>query len=346
MKIEIKRIDYDDGGWGEFEEKDGVAHGWTRTYHSNGKPHWLRFHVNGREHGISRTWIPRGQLIEETGYQDGELHGHWKEWNSRGALTRNDRFAFGECISDRPRRRAYGYQSLLLEPFRRKVSSEAAKLSGLALKKLRLMAAVPVKRKRAGDRSRISSWLCDVTHGPRGKIWPTVGDIPMVPMLQLRVDQLPAVPPGLKGIAFLALFAPREYPIHDGQDELMIWTTKSLRELQPLDTPRGSRLDKPRSITWKLDAEYPNLSDLPAGLKAHLEDHEPRSPLLRRTARIRTRVGGWPGWIQSTELKGFGEIILQFDTVDTWKWMPSGNPNFYLYKSRKTKRFHTISECF
>jgi hypothetical protein len=347
MKINIERREYQDGGWGEFEKKKGKHHGRWRVFFPDGKLMWERHHVNGREHGTSRTWNRQGRLLEEKTYQDNVLHGRWKEWNAKGRLMRDDSFAFGERTRVGGRRKAaIGQQNLLLEPFRRRTASQSAPLRDRALKELKLPAVLPVKRKRLGERERVSSWIGLVTHAPRGRAWPSQRGEPFVPLLQIRIDELPAVPPGLKGIAFMALLAPANFPVHDGQDELVIWTANSLSGVMPLDVPRHSLRDKPQTLSWKLEPEYPSGNDLPPGLRAYLEDHAPRSAILRRSAKARTRVGGWPGWLQWTQLSHFGEIILQFDTADVYDWMPNGNPNFFLYKDEKSGKFRTFSECY
>jgi hypothetical protein len=338
----LEKLVYDNGGWGEFGMKADRRHGPSRTFYANGRPRSERTFVNGRQHGVSRGWNSRGRLTKEVLYQDDALHGHWKEWNARGKLTRNDKFEFGERVSKGRRRPAVsGVLEKALLPFRKLTAEQAGKQLVSAERSLMQRPLVPVAKKASLPRDRLTSLLRLVTHAPRGESWPEVGGRHLVPLLQVRVDELPVSPPALKGIAFFSVFAPHEYPY-----ALVVQVAATLRDLVPLVVPENILLLKPAVIGWKQgSAEYPNSNDLPPGLRAYAEDKAPRSPLLRKQGRFETRVGGWPCWLQSTAMRGFGDFIAQIDHRDFDDWDAFAcTTQFYLFRKPGSKAIWSYCE--
>jgi hypothetical protein len=65
---------------------------------------------------------------------------------------------------------------------------------------------------------------------------------------------------------------------------------------------------------------YPDENDLPPGLKVFLEESGDSEQVLGQDEKLNSRLGGWPGWVQSGRLSGFGKFALQIDSLDVENW--------------------------
>lgn len=67
---------------------------------------------------------------------------------------------------------------------------------------------------------------------------------------------------------------------------------------------------------------YPDENDLPPGLKVFLEDSgDPEQVLTQEDSeKPNSRLGGWPGWLQSGRLSSFGKFAFQVDSLDVEDW--------------------------
>ena len=70
----------------EYEYRDGLKWGWSRTWYLPGKPFQERQLFMGTTHGKDREWYPNGQLKEEGDYELGFALRR-KRWDEAGNVT-------------------------------------------------------------------------------------------------------------------------------------------------------------------------------------------------------------------------------------------------------------------
>ena len=97
-----------------------------------------------------------------------------------------------------------------------------------------------------------------------------------------------------------------------GRDEELVQVESPC---DPLDAP--SRLSFADELI-----SYPDENDLPPGLKVFLEDSgDPEQVLTQEESeKLNSRLGGWPGWVQSGRLSSYGKFAFQVDSLDVEGW--------------------------
>lgn len=66
---------------------NGLLHGVSRGWHTNGQQQVVEYYVAGTSHGLRTKWHPNGQQLSEVTIVDGKLHGTFRRWDEQGALT-------------------------------------------------------------------------------------------------------------------------------------------------------------------------------------------------------------------------------------------------------------------
>ena len=168
--------------------------------------------------------------------------------------------------------------------------------------------------------------------------WPTSANGPMIPLVQIRISELPYVPPAFSTAALAQVFIDRaELPLDLPAPAGEGWAIRIFNELSPLvpqGTPAAADLVRAFPIRWHLSAtEGPSWEDAFDG-----REHEdfmllPEAIDLfydRYKNHSRTKVGGWPGWIQSS-VDGGGEFVLQIASEEKPRWMAGDNGNLYVF---------------
>ena len=166
--------------------------------------------------------------------------------------------------------------------------------------------------------------------------WPTNEHGAMLPLLQVRTDELPYVPPQFAGIRFLTVFIDsKELPIDvaTNGDHWLIRTYDTLDGLVPMETPEGSWL-RPFPIKWSLvEDEGPQWQDAwgihPLDAFNELEDC---IELFydRYHRHLFTKIGGWPSYIQGG-LYDPDRFVFQISSEEKPRWMWGDNGNAYFY---------------
>lgn len=169
-----------------------------------------------------------------------------------------------------------------------------------------------------------------------GEEWPQNGSRPMLPLLQVRTDELPYRPEALEEIALFNVFiGPRELPIDLPAENGNGWLLRSypsLAKLSPLVGPAESQV-RPFPIRWHLsETEGPQWDDA-WGLHDLTEFNglEDAIDLFydRYNRHFYTKVGGWPSYIQSSI--GSDGYVFQIGSEEKPRWMWGDNGNGYFF---------------
>src|SRR6185369_6692622 len=82
--------------------------------------------------------------------------------------------------------------------------------------------------------------------------------------------------------------------------------------------PRESVVERPNFMKFgPVRASYPDANDLPPGLRVLLEDEIPDSPIIKEHKdRFKSKLGGWPAWLQESGVYCYSELVLQIDRFD------------------------------
>ena len=170
--------------------------------------------------------------------------------------------------------------------------------------------------------------------------WPENDHGPMLPLIQVRTDELPYKPNFLSDIAFFTVFIDcKELPVDAATngDHWIIRTYKTLDGLTPITPPVESWL-RPFPIKWSLtEDEGPQWDDAWG-----LHDLRPFNGLNdcinlfydRYHQHSFTKIGGWPSYIQSG-MYDPDRFVLQIGSEEKPRWMWGDNGNGYFYIDEK-----------
>jgi len=196
------------------------------------------------------------------------------------------------------------------------------------------------------------SWFGKVTMAGKGETWPVYNGKYLLPLLQVRLKDLPYIPPRLQNEAFLAVFMdPDELPLDDPRNGqgFLVRTYKTLEELAPLAQPDMDSPVKSFPIRWILaEDEGPNwedawnLMDMSAFNK--LGGGEIDLYYNRYHNNEKTKIGGWPCLVQS-ELPAIGEFVFQIGSEDKAGWMWGDDGIGYFLLDDKGQ-WHLTWECY
>jgi hypothetical protein len=184
----------------------------------------------------------------------------------------------------------------------------------------------------------LTSWFGGRFVGASQELWPLNDGEPMLPLLQVRTDELPYVPAPLAGVALFTAFAgPRKLPVDLPAPNGSGWLIRcynSLDGLEPLGGAPRSHL-RPFPIRWSLPtSEGPGWQDA-----WHLTDLSAFNELPdavdllshRYTHASSTKVGGWPSYIQGIPPQSGGDFVFQIGSEEKSNWMWGDNGIGYFY---------------
>lgn len=180
----------------------------------------------------------------------------------------------------------------------------------------------------------ISSWFGGQFVGVDGEAWPVGEGGLMVPLIQVRTDELPFRPKALEGIALLTVFiGPKKLPLSrpaKNGDGWVIRTYPSIESLRPLTHGGLVSRVRPFPIRWSLaEAEGPHwyaawelaepemreFNELPNAVEVL---HQ------RYKASFSTKVGGWPTYAQEPTNEGGFAIQISSEQKANWMWGNDG----------------------
>jgi hypothetical protein len=180
----------------------------------------------------------------------------------------------------------------------------------------------------------LTSWFCRAVGLPNEGLPSWKGE-PMFPLLQVRIDELPFVPPQLQGIALLVLFQnlqrhPFDRPHGDGW---LVREYRSLDGLQPLPSMRHPF--RPFPISWsEVEDDAPGWEDAwdCVDLTPVNDDEAASAAFFDDFARhASTKFGGYPTEIQHGV--GLKDFVFQVASEEKVGWMWADNGVGYFFRS-------------
>ncbi|WP_272539170.1 DUF1963 domain-containing protein [Providencia sp. PROV197] len=180
----------------------------------------------------------------------------------------------------------------------------------------------------------ITSWFLKGVALP-GEGLPVWKGLPMFPLLQIRMDELPVIPEQLKGIALLVLYHnmeshPFDKPHGEGWLIREYTTLEGLELLPAIDTPYRAFPIRWLHVNddapgWEDAWDIIDLSDVN-------EDEEASDCFFDDFNRYRrTKVGGYPMEIQHGA--GIQDFVFQVGSEEKVNWMWADNGIGYFHKS-------------
>jgi uncharacterized protein YwqG len=173
--------------------------------------------------------------------------------------------------------------------------------------------------------------------GLPGEEWPLNGRLPMIPLLQVRTDELPYLHEALYDIALFNVFiGPDELPIDLPAENGEGWVLRSystLEGLVELPKPTENRV-RVFPVRWfASETEGPQWED--AWDLHDLSEFNKLDDAInlfsdRYTQRYCTKVGGWPSYTQSPP--GLDGYVFQIGSEEKPRWMWGDNGNGYFYR--------------
>lgn len=250
------------------------------------------------------------------------LHGCWKKWNKKGVETIVGDFYFGyprqafeETVN--PDFNAFLKPYFGLEPadFARKLQRilPCIRRKTIRMKKAKL-------RKR--DLTQPGSFWNHVNVMGVDEEWPENQGEPLFPILQINCADVPLADNPLAEFSLVTLFAAAADVLGTLGEDIVVRAYRRHEPLVQIKPPCDS-LDAPSKLSLSDDLiSYPDENDLPPGLKVFLEDSgDPEQVLTQEDSeKLNSRLGGWPGWLQSGRLSGFGRFAFQVDSLDVENW--------------------------
>lgn len=184
----------------------------------------------------------------------------------------------------------------------------------------------------------VASWFAGHFVGAPDERWPLSDGEPMLPLLQVRTDELPYVPKQLKDVALFNVFCgPRKLPIDFPAASGSGWLIRchsSLEALRPLAGDPKSHL-RQFPIRWSLaEGEGPGWEDAwgVTDLSAFNDLSDAIDLFYDRYKHCSsTKIGGWPSYIQGAPGQSSEDFVFQIGSEEKSNWMWGDNGIGYFY---------------
>ena len=206
---------------------------------------------------------------------------------------------------------------------------------------------------RPTERRGVSSFG-RITLSRPGEIWPAWHGRPLLPLCQLNVADAPYTPPSLRDVSLVCIFVTESLEdllnfntatVDDETDHPWhIRTYETLDGLVELGKPDFDSPIRPFEARWQeVEQDYPTHDLIPIELPPEVDEDYYGIEGVRTIDG--TKLGGWPGCIQSEPWWDYDaagaefEYALQVDSEEKarWMWGDSGAAYFARSKSDPTR---------
>src|SRR5262249_20360336 len=144
-----------------------------------------------------------------------------------------------------------------------------------------------------------------------GEEWPRFRGDPLFPILQINCADVRLTDNPLSEFSFVMLFAAAAGVLRDLGEDIVVRAYAPGEELVQVEPPCDP-LEAPGELSLaEAMTSFPDENDLPPGLKVFLQESGDGQQVLDQDEKLRSRLGGWPGWLQSGRLSSFGKFAFQ-----------------------------------
>ena len=343
----LERIDYKDGGWCEVETRGGDNHGRTIYYFSNGSKRREIFYQNGRREGAERTWSEDGALQEEQYFHNDVQHGPWFRRDEHGVMQTLNVFRHGVsegCWNGDGTSHFARFIMPNLE-IDQVMHEEQAKtmIARMALPACRVQRGSKIR----SDEAMRDSYFGHISILGAQEAWPEFEGRHLSPVLQINCDEIPIEEHPLKDYAYVTLFALPDEPCYRFNQDYVLRVYGPEDELRSVERPEVQLVTKPGKMNFsEIFTKYPNQNDLPAPLKVFLEDRKLEDLYPDDDNGFQTVIGGWPDWMQFSEIWAYPEFLFQVDGLDFDDWFWGDCFMLYFFRDSKTGALSGHAEMY
>ena len=319
---DVRRIDYDDGRRCEQQYVDGKLHGTWTVFFANGQKEWERQHEIDRKEGYFRRWDEGRRLIEEQWYHQDELHGRWRRWDEAGREEVVGDFYFGYPRLGFDRTVNTDFNTLIKPHYGLEPADFAGQIDNLLPTIRRATTRLKKVTQRSLDLRQRGSFWNHVNLLGVGEEWPCFRGDPLFPILQINCADVTMKNNPLAEFSFITLFAAAGGVLDNLGEDIVVRAYGRHEKLVPVEPPCDPLKAATKLLLADETISHPDENDLPAGLKLFLEDTGDSEQVLTQedSEKLNSRLGGWPGWLQSGRLSGFGKFAFQVDSLDVENW--------------------------
>ena len=172
---------------------------------------------------------------------------------------------------------------------------------------------------------------------------------PMRPLVQIRMDELPQVPPCFAGVALLTLWIEEDavFADDDGAGSgFVIRTYATLDGLLPVGAaPSGGKALPILPISWCAPVpEQPHWDDIVGHLPNAVVDADDETWFFEsRYAAVTdklyetcpVKLGGWPNWIQNCNWPAVAEFCFQVNATDKGELSLGDGGSVYFFRTAR-----------
>ncbi|MCC8371737.1 MAG: hypothetical protein LN568_03150 [Rickettsia endosymbiont of Pseudomimeciton antennatum] len=190
-----------------------------------------------------------------------------------------------------------------------------------------------------------SSIIGDVNICTKGEGWPTANNSTLlVPVIQIRISDLPFVPKSVEDIKYITIFIYPEDGISYYDSSTLCIRVYKDEALELLKKPEEINAS-PRLVKFSKIIDFPSREDMPQELEKYLDDLYPNIEQMPYQCEVSDKLFGWPFWCQDSELSECDELIIQLTDYDD-EWVNGDCPTIYIFRNIKTGKFYGTMQMY
>lgn len=197
------------------------------------------------------------------------------------------------------------------------------------------------------------SILGDINIKKNDEEWPSCNGVPLNPVIQLAISDLPYIPPELEDIDYLCVYIHPDDPgaLWDKDDALVIKSYKNDEIVFQKRKELTSKKNRSKILIFKekrdypFDHLYPTVKDY---LTHTLKEYNWKNEFNKESENYcdfnNIKILGWPNWIQWPEFPDDSDFIIQIEHHDLWEYGDSST--LYIFRDRITKDFSGFIQMY
>jgi hypothetical protein len=189
-----------------------------------------------------------------------------------------------------------------------------------------------------------------------GESWPICNNVPLTPVIQLVISDLPYIPPALEGIKYITIFIHPDDPasLLEREDALII-RTYATEEIKVAEYPHLiENTSSPNLIEFEVINDYPSDYQYPSPLD-FLTYYSPENNIIykkdfynwdndftnllgdRNDQVNMVKILGYPEWIQWPEMPEDCLFVMQIKCYGLWNYGETST--LYIFRDKVSKEF-------